>query len=83
MRSKVQFNGTLRDKDNLSTKDKCPAPNVSVIRRFHCISVRILLLFINNAKFTSINRRDTPKIVDYTNHIRGALGHHIELEKCI
>ena len=26
----------LRDKDNLSTVDKTPAPDVSVIWRFHC-----------------------------------------------
>ena len=26
----------LQDKDNLSTVDKTPAPNVSVIWRFHC-----------------------------------------------
>ncbi len=26
----------LRDRDNLSTKDKRPVPNVSVIRRFTC-----------------------------------------------
>ena len=34
--SKVQFNGTFQDKDNLSTKDKGPTHNVSVIRKFHC-----------------------------------------------
>ena len=55
------------------------------------ISVRILLLFINNAKFTSINRLalevllldETHQILWITNHIRGALGYRIELEKCI
>ena len=35
--SKVQLNGNLRDKDNLSTKDKCLTPSVSIVRRFHCI----------------------------------------------
>ena len=28
-------------KDNLSTKDKSSAPNVSVIRRFHCVCLNI------------------------------------------
>ena len=34
--SKVQLNGNLRDKDNLSTKDKCLTPSVSIVWRFHC-----------------------------------------------
>ena len=29
----------LRREDNLSIKDKMPGPNVSIIRRFHCIYV--------------------------------------------
>ena len=32
----------LRDKDNLSTADKTPVPNVSVVWRFHCIHTLIL-----------------------------------------
>ena len=33
---KIHFNGNLRDKDNLPTKDSGSAPNVSVVQRFHC-----------------------------------------------
>ena len=25
------------EEDNLSTRDKCPVPNVSFVRRFYCI----------------------------------------------
>ena len=32
----IIFGDNLRDRDNLSTMDKRPVPNVSVIRRFHC-----------------------------------------------
>ena len=28
----MQLNGNLRDKDNLSTKDKCLTPSASVVR---------------------------------------------------
>ena len=36
----------LRDKDNLSTADKTPAPNVSVVWRFHCNHNNIILLLV-------------------------------------
>ena len=29
----------LRDKENLSTMDKSPAPTASVVQRFHCIGM--------------------------------------------
>ena len=47
----MQFGNNLRDRDNLSTKDKRPVRNVSVIRRFHCI----LMLFI----FTTTDLSDS------------------------
>ena len=35
------FRHNLRDRDNLSTMDKRPVPNVSIVRRFHCIQCTI------------------------------------------
>ena len=32
----VWLASNLRDRDNLSTEDNSPAPNVSIIQRFHC-----------------------------------------------
>ena len=42
----------LRDKDNLSTVDKTPAPNVSVVWRFHCIAITGFFFFLYTHTFT-------------------------------
>ena len=35
-----------QEADNLSTTDEVPAPNVSVVRRFHCIYIYIYNIII-------------------------------------
>ena len=38
--------GNLRDRDNLSTTDKSPAPSVSAVQRFHCIYTGSALIYV-------------------------------------
>ena len=50
--SKVQFNSAFRDKDNFPKTDKGPAPNVSVIWRFHFIEDNTVHVYFSSALFT-------------------------------
>ena len=36
----------LQDRENFSTKDKIPTPNVSVIQRFHCTYFQFMIIVL-------------------------------------